>query len=191
MLEKIATTPAEQQILLNLARGSINYGLLHKDRIKVELEKYPPHLTKLASCFVTLQKNQQLRGCIGTLIPRSPLVQEVVDSAWSAAFLDHRFPKVTKEEEPYLKIDISILTTPLAIYFNSEQDLLSQLRPGIDGLIFRSGGSSGTFLPSVWEQLPNPKDFLNHLKNKAGLHQDYWSNQIEIFRYETEMFGEV
>lgn len=190
MLKNTSITPEEKKTLLTIARDSINKGLLNQHKIMVTLAPYAQHLIEPTACFVTLHKDKQLRGCIGTLIPRSPLVQEVSDSAWSAAFQDTRFSKVTKEEVADLKIEISILTTPIAIRYTSEQDLLSQLRPNIDGLIFRVGNLSGTFLPSVWEQLPKAKDFLSHLKNKAGLPQDYWSNQVEIFRYETEMFGE-
>lgn len=191
MLKKVAMSKQEQKILLQIARDSINYGLEHQARLIIPLEQYAQHLKNPQACFVTLNKNQQLRGCIGTLVARSPLVQEVADSGYSAAFLDRRFSQVTKEEIPYLQIHISILTNPIAMHFASEQDLLSQLKPGIDGLILKVGNLSGTFLPSVWEQLPNPKDFLSHLKNKAGLPQDYWSNQVEMFRYETEMFGEI
>lgn len=185
--------PAEQKILLQIARDSINYGLEHKAKLIVPLAQYAQHLVRPQACFVTLNKNQQLRGCIGTLVARSPLLQEVADSAYAAAFLDSRFSQVTQEEVPYLKIHISILTIPTAMNFKSEQDLLLQLKPGIgiDGLILKVGNLSSTFLPSVWEQLPNPKDFLNHLKNKAGLPQQYWSNQVEIFKYKTEMFGEI
>ena len=191
MLENLKIVPNEQKILLQIARDAIKYGLEYKTKPKISLEKYPQHLIQPRACFVTLDQNKQLRGCIGTLLARSPLVQEVSDSAFAAAFSDPRFPKVTTEELASLQIHISILTVPIAMRFTSEQDLLLQLRPSVDGLILRVGNSSGTVLPSVWEQLPNPKDFLNHLKNKAGLPMDYWSNQVEMFRYETEMFGDI
>ena len=181
----------DQKILIELARQAINYGFSHsQNTLPIILEQYSKTLQQQLACFVTLQKNHQLRGCIGTLTARSPLVQEVVTSAFSAAFLDQRFTKVIPAELPNLKIDISVLTTPKPMKFTSEQDLLTQLQPGIDGLILRVGNNTGTFLPSVWEQLPEPKQFLQHLKNKAGLPMDYWSNKIEISRYETEMFGE-
>ena len=190
MLEKFKTNLEEQKILLQLARESINYGVLHQTMLKISLEQYPEHLRENLACFVTLEKNKELRGCIGTLVARSPLVQEVVTSAFSAAFLDRRFLPVTQQEIPALQIHISILTPAVRMSFTSEADLLTKLQPGIDGLILKVGNSSGTFLPSVWEQIPERQAFLQHLKNKAGLPMDYWSNQVEIFRYETEMFGE-
>lgn len=178
-------------ILIDLARQSINYALSNNlNKLTISLKKYSQTLQQQQACFVTLEKHKQLRGCIGTLTARNSLVQEVVDSAFAAAFADHRFPKVSLTEMPDLKIHISVLTTPELMNFSSEADLLSQIKPGIDGLILRVGNLSGTFLPSVWEQIPNRQDFLKHLKNKAGLAIDYWSNKVEMFRYTTEMFGE-
>lgn len=176
--------------LLKLARDVINYGVEQHKILKINFTKYPQELLFHKACFVTLNKNQQLRGCIGTLVARSPLVQEVVDSSFAAAFKDPRFPKVVLEELSSLKIYISVLTTPHKIKFTSEQDLLAQLQPNIDGLILKAPGFVGTFLPSVWEQLPNPVDFLKNLKLKAGLPINYWSDQVEILRYETEIFEE-
>ena len=185
------TNNQDRQTLIKLARESINYSLLNNlNKLQITIKQYSAELQKIKACFVTLEKHNQLRGCIGTLTARSPLVQEVVDSAYSAAFLDHRFPKVTLSEIQDLSIHISVLTTPEAMNFTSEEDLLSQIKPNIDGLILKVGNLTGTFLPSVWEQIPNPRDFLQHLKNKAGLAANYWSDKIEVFRYTTEMFGE-
>lgn len=181
----------DRKTLIKLAKESINYALLNNlAKLGISIKQYSAELQQTKACFVTLEKHKQLRGCIGTLTARSPLVQEVVDSAYSAAFLDHRFPKVTLAEIPDLNIHISVLTKPEAITFTSEKDLLSQIKPNIDGLILRVGNLTGTFLPSVWEQIPNPQEFLQHLKNKAGLATNYWSDQVEVFRYATEMFGE-
>jgi AmmeMemoRadiSam system protein A len=179
-----------KKILLKLARDVINYGVERHKILKITLREYPEELLSPKACFVTLNKNQQLRGCIGTLVARSPLVQEVVDSSFAAAFSDPRFPKVVLEELSSLRIYISVLTTAHKMNFTSEEDLLSQLRPNIDGLILKAPGFVGTFLPSVWEQLPNPIDFLKNLKLKAGLPINYWNDQIEILRYETEIFEE-
>lgn len=176
----------DQKTLIKLARQSIEYGLNHpQDRLLIAVEKYSAPLQEHKACFVTLEKFKQLRGCIGALIARQPLVLEVIESAFAAAFLDKRFPKVTPNELADLKIFISILTKPEQIKFTSEEDLITKLRPNIDGLILKSGNATGTFLPSVWEQLPEPKEFLNNLKIKAGLATDYWSNKIQIARYET------
>lgn len=185
------TNKQDRQTLINLAKESINYALLHNlDKIKINVKQYSTELQKIKACFVTLEKHNQLRGCIGTLTARSPLVQEVVDSAYAAAFLDHRFTKVTLPEAHDLIVHISILTNPEPMHFTSEEDLLSQIKPNIDGLILKVGNLTGTFLPSVWEQISTPQAFLQHLKNKAGLAANYWSDKVEVFRYYTEMFGE-
>jgi len=104
-----------------------------------------------------------------------------------AAFRDPRFPPLAADEFDELDIHLSILTPAEPVSFTSEQELITQLQPGIDGLILEEGHRRGTFLPSVWEQLPEPQQFLRHLKQKAGLSPDYWSENIRISRYRTEM----
>ena len=175
----------EKQILLDIARQSIDYGLQHHTPMPVISEDFPALLQQPGASFVTLHINHQLRGCIGTLEAYQPLIKDVSDHAFAAAFNDNRFPPVTEQDAQNLDIHISILTPATAISFDSESDLIKQLQPGIDGLILEAKYKKGTFLPSVWESLPEPEDFLNHLKIKAGLPGHYWSDDIKISRYHT------
>ena len=176
----------EKKLLLKLARDAIAYGLKEHKVMPIDLNTYPENLRKPGATFVTLQINKQLRGCIGSLQAYQPLVQDLAHNAYAAAFSDPRFPPLTAEEFPQLDIHISILSEPKPMQFTSEQDLISQLRPGIDGLILADKGHRGTFLPSVWESLPEPALFFAHLKLKAGLPQDYWSNTLTVQRYTVE-----
>jgi len=118
---------------------------------------------------------------------RRPLAEDVVQNAFAAAFGDPRFPPVTEPEVDKLDIHISVLSPLEEMHFASEADLLRQIRPGIDGLVLEDGPYRGTFLPAVWESLPDKRDFLRHLKIKAGLPPDYWSNTLRVWRYTTEM----
>ncbi|MDP2179713.1 AmmeMemoRadiSam system protein A [Methylicorpusculum sp.] len=174
---------AHQQRLISVARASIAYGLKTGRALPVILSEYPPELQAMAATFVTLERQHELRGCIGMLQAVRPLVQDVAENAFAAAFRDHRFAPLSEAELDGLELHISILSAPEPMVFSSEQDLLAQLRPGIDGLILEDGSHRGTFLPSVWESLSNPRDFLNHLKQKAGLSAHYWSDSLKLSRY--------
>ncbi len=176
-----------RQRLLDLAKHSIVHGLQKGRPLKINLADYPAELTELRATFVTLEINDQLRGCIGMLEAVRPLAEDIAENAFSAAFNDPRFPPLDASELDGLEIHLSILTPAEPVVFSSEQDLISQLQPGIDGLILQEGHRRGTFLPSVWESLPEPKQFLRHLKQKAGLSPDYWSNNIRIYRYQAEI----
>lgn len=173
----------EQQLLLQLAKDAIQYGLKHNKVMPVDLTKYSAKLTEERACFVTLQIKQELRGCIGSLEAYQPLVKDIAHNAYAAAFGDPRFPPVTNAEFPQLEIHISVLNKPEPMHFKSEQDLIQQLRPNVDGLILSDIGHRGTFLPSVWESLPTPAEFFAHLKLKAGLLPDHWSDTIKVERY--------
>lgn len=179
----------EQKCLIDLAFGSIQYGLSNGKPMPVNLGDYPSHLCEQLACFVTLEIKQQLRGCIGMLEAVRPLVVDVAENAFSAAFKDPRFPALTKDEYALLSLDISVLSVPESIVFSSEQDLIKQIQPKVDGLILQEKGRRGTFLPSVWQSLPERKQFLRHLKQKAGLPPDYWSDTIKVFRYKTEFIS--
>ena len=185
----MSLTKEHQQRLLDLARKSIQHGLQTGRPLKVSLADYPAELTEQRATFVTLQKHQQLRGCIGMLEAVRPLVEDIAENAFLAAFRDPRFPPLTDDEFGELEIHLSILTPATPLAFTSEQDLINQLQPGIDGLILQEVHRRGTFLPSVWEQLPEPEQFLRHLKQKAGLPSDYWSETIKMYRYRTEMIA--
>jgi uncharacterized protein len=176
---------AYQQRLISVARASIAHGLKTGRALPVILSEYPPELQEIAATFVTLERHHELRGCIGMLQAVRPLVQDVAENAFSAAFRDHRFALLSEMELEDLELHLSILSAPEPIVFSSEQDLLNQLRPGIDGLILEDRQHRGTFLPSVWESLYSPRDFLNHLKQKAGLSAHYWSDSLKVSRYTT------
>jgi AmmeMemoRadiSam system protein A len=178
-----------RQRLLELAKSSIRHGLKTGRVLKIDLDDYPKELTERRATFVTLEISHQLRGCIGMLEAVRPLAEDIAENAYSAAFKDPRFPPLEADELDNLDIHLSILTPAEPVSFSSEQDLISQLQPGIDGLILEEGRRRGTFLPSVWESLPKSEDFLRHLKQKAGLPPDYWSKNIRIYRYHAEIIG--
>lgn len=165
-----------------MARQSVVSGLAG-DRLQPDPTGYSPALQHHGASFVTLQKHGTLRGCIGTLDAYQPLVTDVAHNAHAAAFRDPRFPSLAADELHVLEFHISVLTEPQPMQVESEHDLLQQIRPQVDGLVIEEGYRRGTFLPSVWETLPDPKEFLLQLKRKAGLPPNYWSDQIKVSRY--------
>jgi AmmeMemoRadiSam system protein B/AmmeMemoRadiSam system protein A len=172
--------------LLALARASIAQalGLPH------ELPPPLPPLAEPGASFVTLKYHGQLRGCIGSLQAYRPLGLDVRANAQAAAFADPRFAKLSREEFAQIEVEVSLLSAPRPLQFADEADLLAQLRPGIDGLIFEYGGKRGTFLPQVWEQLPQPAQFLAQLKRKAGWPPDFWAPGINVLRYTVDKWSE-
>lgn len=178
----------EHLLLKKLAWEAIQYGLEKSCHLPVDTSRYPKVLQNPGASFVTLNIHGQLRGCIGSLEAYQPLVNDIAYNAYAAAFSDPRFPPLTGEELGALDIHISVLTPAVSMTFESEQDLLDQIRPGIDGLVLEDGVHRGTFLPAVWESLPDKINFLRHLKQKAGLPPDYWSDSIQVSRYTTESF---
>jgi AmmeMemoRadiSam system protein A len=175
--------------LLGVARKSIEYGLSHPDAMPVDPAAHPP-LDRAGASFVTLHRGGELRGCVGSLEVHRPLLADVAENAYAAAFRDHRFTRLQAGELDDLAIDVSVLSEPQPLSFSDQVDLLAQLRPGIDGLILEDHGRRGTFLPSVWQSLPTAEAFLNNLKLKAGLPADYWSDTLKVWRYTTESFGD-
>ncbi|MDO9142250.1 MAG: AmmeMemoRadiSam system protein A [Methylobacter sp.] len=186
----MSLTKANRQRLLELAKNSIQHGLQTGRPLTIDLADYPAELILPRATFVTLQINHQLRGCIGMLEAVRPLAEDIAENAFAAAFNDPRFLPLNADEFADLTIHLSILTRAEPVAFSSEQDLVAQLQPGVDGLILEEGRRRGTFLPSVWESLPEPQEFLRHLKQKAGLPPDYWSDNIRIYRYRAELIGE-
>ena len=178
-------TAADRQTLLDLATASIAAGL-DDESLQVNSGDYPAVLQALRASFVTLNIAGNLRGCIGVLDAHQALVQDVVTNAHSAAFRDPRFPALTSAEFERIDIHLSILSAPEPMQFADETDVLAQMRVGVDGLILEDGHHRSTFLPSVWESLHEPREFLYQLKRKAGLADDYWSDTIQIQRYTTE-----
>jgi len=181
-------TTENQLLLRDLAYKSIRHGLEAGKALEINSAQYPAELRPKKATFVTLHRNKELRGCIGILKPVRPLAEDVAYNAWAAAFTDSRFMPLNEAELDDLDIHISILGTAEEMDFTSEDDLLQQIRPGTDGLILEEGFNKGTFLPSVWESLPDSREFLNHLKLKAGLPAGYWSDNIKVRCYTVEEF---
>lgn len=179
----------DQTALLQVAAASIRHGLRHDQPLAVNLNDYAESLRPWRATFVTLEIAGQLRGCIGALIAYQALVQDVAAHGYAAAFEDPRFPALRADEFPHLELHISVLTPPEPLHFGSEDELLAQLRPGVDGLILQVDRHRATFLPAVWEKLPDPAMFLSQLKLKAGLPLNFWSPKVRAERYITESFG--
>ena len=184
-------TPAQRQTLLSLARTAIAFGLTQGRPPPIDPTSYEPSLRAEGAAFVTLLLAGRLRGCIGHLEAIQPLVRDVAENAFAAAFRDPRFPPLREYELDSLRIEISVLTPATPLRFGSEAELIDQIEPGKDGLILEEGLARGTLLPSVWASLPERTDFLAHLKRKAGLPPDYWSDRLKVSRYRTESFAEV
>ena len=141
--------------------------------------------------FVTLTLNKQLRGCIGSLTSDEPIRTGVRRNAINAAFHDPRFPPLSAADFDKVQIEVSILSEPQQLTYRNSDDLVAKLRSGVDGVIVRKGHASATFLPQVWEQLPEPHDFLSHLCTKAGLAADAWrQTRLEISTYQVQHFAE-
>lgn len=180
--------PEYRRTLLALARAAIEAGL-DGEHVEVRADDYPELLRQTRATFVTLHVDNKLRGCIGTLEARRALVEDVAHNARAAAFDDPRFPPLARNEFGRLSIHISVLSAPEVLSFDSEDDLLRQLRPQVDGLVLEEHARRATFLPSVWEQMPEPRVFLRNLKLKAGLPADHWSGSLRIARYTVQAFG--
>ena len=177
---------SQQQQLIRMAKDSIAYGLKHGCALPVNSADFPLELQTKRATFVTLEIKQQLRGCIGMLEAVRPLVIDISENAYAAGFKDPRFAPLSAAEYALIEIHLSILSPAEPMSFYSEEDLIRQLRPGIDGLIMQEGKQRGTFLPSVWESLTKPEDFLQQLKQKSGLASDYWSDSLKVLRYQCE-----
>ncbi|TDG11904.1 AmmeMemoRadiSam system protein A [Seongchinamella unica] len=149
-----------------------------------------PGLGQCRGVFVTLKKNGALRGCIGQLEADRPLSVMVTECAEGAAFRDPRFPALGEREVRLVRISISVLSPPQRMAVRDRADLLAQLQPGVDGLVIAAGHRQATFLPSVWEQLPQKVQFLEQLLAKAGLPPDYWSGEMACSRYRSCNFTE-
>jgi hypothetical protein len=183
-------TPEERKYLLELARTSVVEAVHGRGLVEVEEATVPRRLTEPRACFVTLTEREQLRGCIGHIFPREPLFRAVIENASSAAVRDHRFPAVKPEELEEIEIEISILTVPELLEFSSPEELLAKLRPNIDGVVLMVGTGVATYLPKVWEQLPDKEDFLRHLSEKAGLPDSAWRDPAaRVLTYQVEAFS--
>ena len=187
-LAEFTLSDDHKEVLRGLARTSITHGVRFGQPLSVNPRQYPAPLPKPKGVFITLRVAGHLRGCLGTLEATEPLVAAVPKYAFASAFKDPRFEKVAEAELDELHIQISVLSEPEPIPFNSENELLALLRPGIDGLVLVDGRCHGTLLPSVWEEIPDRRQFVARLKQKAGLPPYYWSGSIKVKRYTTLCF---
>lgn len=182
-------TPAERSKLLELARQSLELGVCAEPLSPIDLDTLPQRLREPGATFVTLTRNGELRGCIGALEAYLPLAEDVREHAIAAALQDYRFPQVRPEELPEIEIEISRLTKPQPLDYIGPEDLLTKLRPGIDGVVIRDGPRRATFLPQVWEKIPDPAIFLSYLCQKMGAVPDLWRRKkLDVLIYQVEVF---
>ncbi len=184
-------TPEEKDTLLRLAREALQQGVAGRTMVALDPERLTPTLRAEGASFVTLTIGGQLRGCIGALEPYQPLAADVREHAVAAALEDPRFPPVSREEVDQIEIEISRLTMPCNLEYRDADDLLSRLRPNIDGVVLRDGFRRATFLPQVWEKIPDKEDFLDNLCYKMGEPPDLWRRKhLEVLTYQVEEFKE-
>lgn len=191
MAEKL--NDKEKRFLLETARKAVSEYLKQGKRLDLKPGEVPSKkLTEKGACFVTIYKGEELRGCIGSLEAARPLVFDVIDNALNAAFGDPRFFQLTQDELPQVRFSISVLTKPEKLEVKDADDLMKKLVPRKHGLIIQKGYARSTFLPAVWEQLPDKKEFLAHLCMKAGLGPMEWSDTrgMEFQVYEADEFSE-
>ena len=187
-------TDGEKQTLLRLAREAMEHGVRGTALRVPPLDdaSLTPRLREPGASFVTLTIGGELRGCIGALEARQPLVDDVREHAIAAALEDPRFRPVDETELNRIKIEVSRLTAPRQLEYSSSADLLAKLRPHVDGVILKSDYRRATFLPQVWEKIPNPEDFLNQLCAKMGAKPNLWLNtKLQVYTYQVEEFHEM
>jgi AmmeMemoRadiSam system protein A len=190
-LTTLTLSREEKVYLLTLARNAINLAIKGQAQPKINVAGLSELLKADGAAFVTLTKNKELRGCIGALEAYQPLVNDVREHAIAAALEDYRFPPVSSDELAAIQIEISRLTQPRVLEYIDSESLIQLLRPGVDGVILTDGMRRATFLPQVWEQLPNPEDFLGHLCHKMGANPDTWQKKhLAVSTYQVEEFHE-
>ncbi len=186
---RTAQLPQEYRTqLLDIATRTIAHGLHKGKPPQVALNTFKFPLRSIAKTFVTLKIDGKLRGCIGSMQPMQALVQDVVANSFKAAFADPRFKPLTAAEFPHIEVSISILSQPTALTLKNEADLLAKLQPDMDGLIIRGAGKQALFLPSVWEDIHHPRDFVQALKRKAGLQHEQWPADMQAWVFTAEKF---
>lgn len=178
------------RILLHIARTAISHAL-RVPCASAAVNANAPWLSRPGATFVTLTQRNELRGCIGSLQACDPLIEDVSNNAVSAALYDPRFMPLAADELDTISVEVSLLSELQPIDFSSEADALAQLRPNIDGVVFECGPYRSTFLPQVWESLPQPQQFLARLKSKARLAEDFWAEDIQLFRYTVSKWREA
>jgi AmmeMemoRadiSam system protein A len=182
----------DREQLLRLARRSLTEVVTNDKLPEVEASGFPEKFAEVKGCFVTLTEHGRLRGCIGHIQPQEPLYKAVMDNSLNAATRDPRFKPVRPDELDQVEIEISVLTVPEPLAFSSPEDLLAKLQPNRDGVVLRMGGLSATYLPQVWEQIPDKTQFLDTLAEKAGAAASDWrAPGTQVFTYRVESFKEA
>jgi len=184
----VNNTISRGDILTKLARAAIarELSIPFDEPVSIEADE----MQEKVATFVTLQMHGKLRGCIGTLEAHRSLIEDVRANAVAAAFHDSRFEPLTAGELTHVQLEVSVLSVPEAMHAHSEAIVFSRLRPGIDGVVIKFGAHKATFLPQVWDQLPEPKDFMAHLKVKAGLAADFWDPEVMLYKYQVNKYRE-
>lgn len=184
-------TIAEQKVLLRLAREALEYGVRGRKLPPIDVTLLTPNLREEGSSFVTLTEHGQLRGCIGSLEPYQSLAEDVREHAVAAALQDPRFPPVGEAELNGIQIEVSRLTRPVPLEYSDADDLLTRLCPHVDGVILRDGFRRATFLPQVWEKIPDRVEFLDNLCYKMGAQPGLWRKKhLDVLTYKVEEFHE-
>jgi AmmeMemoRadiSam system protein A len=184
-------TAEERQTLLKLARQALEAGVRGQPLPPLDLAGMSARLRQQGASFVTLTRRGELRGCVGALEAYQPLAEDVREHAIAAALQDYRFPPVQARELSEIQIEISCLTPPQDLEYAQPGDLPRVLRPHIDGVTLFDGRRRATFLPQVWEKLPDPEAFLSHLCQKMGAPDDLWSlRKLRVQTYQVEEFCE-
>lgn len=187
----MALSKEERTYLLDLAREAVAHAARNQDPPSVDLNTAPEDLRRQGASFVTLNKGDRLRGCIGSLEARRPLALDVQQNAVGAAIRDPRFPTVRPKEMDDLTIEVSVLSLPEPLQYDTVEDLCNKLRPGVDGVVIERGWHRATFLPQVWEKLADQRQFLQRLCLKAGLAPDAYSRgDLDVYTYQVEKFKE-
>jgi len=188
---KDTLTLEERKTLLRMAREAIEHIVRGEKLPPIDHTTLSPNLREQGASFITLTIRGQLRGCIGALEAYQPLADDVREHAVAAAFDDPRFPPLSEGELGRIQIEVSRLTRPVPLEYKDADDLISRLRPAIDGVILRDGLRRATFLPQVWEKIPDPSDFLDNLCYKMGVPHHFWRDKhLEVFIYQVEEFHE-
>ena len=181
----------DKQKLLKIAREAITCAVRNEQLEKIKLQEYSKLLRDPGASFVTLTIRGKLRGCIGTLKANQPLVLDVQEHAVAAAMEDYRFPVVCEEELQSINIEISRLTPVHLMDYSTQEDLVSKIRVNVDGVLIKANGRRATFLPQVWEKVPDPEQFLSQLCMKMGAPPDLWREKhLQIYTYQVEKFKE-
>lgn len=183
-------TDPTRRWLIDLARRTVRLGLDDGELHLPDPTDVPEDATMIGAAFVTLRREGRLLGCIGSMEPRRSLADDVAAHAFDAAFADPRLPAVTLDDWHHMDVEVSVLGPLERIDVRDRTELRAALRPGIDGVLLTSRTGRGTFLPSVWEQIPSPDRFLDELWRKAGLRNGHWPKDLVLERYQVDEFGE-